>query len=340
MKSAVELRAAFAARELSPVEVIDGTVDEFGAFVTPTLERARDEARAAERAYTDGTARALEGLPLAVKDLFDTEGVPTSYGSPIFAGHVPDADAEAVRRARAAGAIVVGKTLTHEFAWGITSNNPHYPPCRNPWDPERVPGGSSGGSAVALASGAAALALGSDTGGSIRIPAAFCGVSGLKPTYSRIPVTGVFPLARSLDHVGPMAVTPADVRLFYEVLAGPVELEPAPRIAICPDLHLGTFEPAIGRVFDRTPRARSARSRSPSRTPSTSTRRSSRSRASRPHSHTPTSTRPAATTTATISCNGSSSRARSRSPTTWKRPRCASGCARASRGCSPRPTCC
>ena len=255
MKTAVELRAAFAARELSPVEVIDGTVDEFGAFVTPTLERAREEARAAERAYRDGTARALEGLPLAVKDLFDTEGVPTSYGSPIFAGHVPDADAEAVRRARAAGAIVVGKTLTHEFAWGITSNNPHYPPCRNPWDPERVPGGSSGGSAVALASGAAALALGSDTGGSIRIPAAFCGVSGLKPTYSKIPVTGVFPLARSLDHVGPMAVTPADVRLFYEALAGPVELEPAPRIAICPDLHLGTFEPAIERVFTEAARA-------------------------------------------------------------------------------------
>ena len=152
MKTAVELRAAFAARELSPVEIVDAAAEhaELGAFVTLTLERAREEAERAERAYADGTARPLEGLTLAVKDLFDTEGVETTYGSQIFKGHVPKADAYAVKRARDAGAIVVGKTLTHEFAWGITSNNPHFPPCRNPWDPERVPGGSSGGSAVAV----------------------------------------------------------------------------------------------------------------------------------------------------------------------------------------------
>jgi aspartyl-tRNA(Asn)/glutamyl-tRNA(Gln) amidotransferase subunit A len=256
--TAVELRAAFAAREISPVEVVEAAQEhaELGAFVTLTLETAREEAEQAERAYKDGTDRPLEGLPLAVKDLFDTEGVRTTYGSRIFANHVPQADAVAVKRAKDAGAIVVGKTLTHEFAWGITSDNPHFPPCRNPWDLERIPGGSSGGSAVALATGGAALALGSDTGGSIRIPAAFCGVSGLKPTYNRIPATGVFPLARSLDHVGPMARTPADVRLFYEALTGRTHAEhPEPRIAVCPDLHLCPLDPSIQRLFDNAAQA-------------------------------------------------------------------------------------
>jgi aspartyl-tRNA(Asn)/glutamyl-tRNA(Gln) amidotransferase subunit A len=258
VKTAVELRAAFAARELSPVEIVDAAADhaELGAFVTLTLERAREEAVAAEKAYRDGTARPLEGLTLAVKDLYDTEGVETSYGSRIFKGHVPKADAHAVKRARDAGAIVVGKTLTHEFAWGITSNNPHFPPCRNPWDPERIPGGSSGGSAVAVATGGAALALGSDTGGSIRIPAAFCGISGLKPTYNRIPATGLFPLARSLDHAGPMARTPEDVRMLFEALTGGrAHGEPAKRVAICPDLHLHPLTPGIQRAFERAAEA-------------------------------------------------------------------------------------
>jgi aspartyl-tRNA(Asn)/glutamyl-tRNA(Gln) amidotransferase subunit A len=153
---------------------------------------------------------------------------------------------------REAGAVIVGKTLTHEFAWGITSNNPHFGPARNPYDPERVPGGSSGGSGVALAYGGCALALGSDTGGSIRIPAAFCGVSGLKPTYGRVPTAGVFPLAPSLDHAGPMARTPGDVRLLYEVLADTsADHDDTPlRIARCPDLHLVPLEPAIQRAFD------------------------------------------------------------------------------------------
>jgi aspartyl-tRNA(Asn)/glutamyl-tRNA(Gln) amidotransferase subunit A len=275
--NAVELRAAFAARELSPVETIDAAAEhaDLGAFITLTLDEAHEQARAAERAYATGTARPLEGLTLAVKDLFDTKGVRTTYGSRIHTGHVPDADAELVRRAKEAGAIVVGKTLTHEFAWGITSVNPHYPPCRNPYDPERVPGGSSGGSAVALATGAAALALGTDTGGSIRIPAAFCGVSGLKPTYGLFSLEGVHPLAPTLDHSGPMARTPADVRLFWEALShrpegdasgsspsrrgvaqrlansltGPTSGEGA-RIAVCPELHVRPLEPGIQRAFD------------------------------------------------------------------------------------------
>ena len=252
MLSAVSLREAFTRRALSPVELVDAfeELPEYGAFVTLTLERARQEAQAAERAYRDGTARPLEGLTLAVKDLFDTEGVRTTYGSRIFSSHVPTRDAELVRRARAAGAIVVGKTLTHEFAWGITSVNPHFPPCRNPHDPERVAGGSSGGSAVALALGQAALALGTDTGGSIRIPAAFCGVSGLKPTYGWLSTEGVHPLARSLDHAGPMARTPGDLKLFVEGLAGRVPAERAERNAVCPDLHARSLEAGIQRVFD------------------------------------------------------------------------------------------
>jgi aspartyl-tRNA(Asn)/glutamyl-tRNA(Gln) amidotransferase subunit A len=250
--SATELRAAFAAGERSPLDELDAIHSDDGAFVTLTLERARAEARAAERAYARGEARPLEGLTLAVKDLFDTVGVRTTYGSRIYAGHVPDADAEAVRRARAAGAIVVGKTLTHEFAWGITSVNPHFPPLGNASDPARVAGGSSGGSAVALATGMAALALGTDTGGSIRIPAAFCGVCGLKPTFGRVPLDGVFPLARTLDHAGPMARTPEDVALFYDVLADPGPPDPGAgfaRVAVCPGLHQHDLSPGIARAF-------------------------------------------------------------------------------------------
>ena len=136
MQSAVELREAFLARERSPVELIDqvDTHPELGAFVTLDLENARTQAMHAEAAYRRGEARPLEGLTLGVKDLFDTAGMRTTYGSRIFDGHVPARDAWAVKRAKDAGAIVVGKTLTHEFAWGITTVNSHFPPCRNPYD--------------------------------------------------------------------------------------------------------------------------------------------------------------------------------------------------------------
>jgi aspartyl-tRNA(Asn)/glutamyl-tRNA(Gln) amidotransferase subunit A len=140
---------------------------------------------------------------------------------------VPKFDAAAVARARAAGAIVIGKAATHEFGWGITTNNPHFGPTRNPWDPERIPGGSSGGTGAALATGMAPLAIGSDTGGSIRIPAAFCGVVGCKPTWGRVSTAGAMPLARSLDHAGPMARTPADAALLYAVIAGVDRHDPA-----------------------------------------------------------------------------------------------------------------
>jgi aspartyl-tRNA(Asn)/glutamyl-tRNA(Gln) amidotransferase subunit A len=146
-----------------------------------------------------------EGIALAVKDLFDTAGLVTTYGSSIFAGHVPERTAEAVRRLEKAGYANVGKTNLHEFAYGVTSQNPHFGTVPNPIAPGRLTGGSSGGSAAALAAGLADAALGTDSGGSIRIPAAFCGIVGFKPTYGLVPLDGCFPLAPGFDHAGPMA---------------------------------------------------------------------------------------------------------------------------------------
>jgi aspartyl-tRNA(Asn)/glutamyl-tRNA(Gln) amidotransferase subunit A len=243
--SATELLAGFARRELSPVEVLEdcaGRIASQGtnAFTTLTLDAARAQARESEGRWRDGTARALEGVPLGVKDLYDTAGVRTTYGSRIFAEHVPDVDAEAVRRVKAAGAVVVGKTTTHEFAWGLSGVNAVFGTPVNPAHPDRVPGGSSCGSAAALAAGEVALALGTDTGGSIRVPAAFCEVTGLKPTFGRVSLEGAWPLAPSLDHGGPMARTVDDLWLLYEVLSGEaldraVDADPPAEIGELPD---------------------------------------------------------------------------------------------------------
>jgi aspartyl-tRNA(Asn)/glutamyl-tRNA(Gln) amidotransferase subunit A len=257
-----ELLDAFRARRLSPVEVFDAhaariaEVDgELGAFRALCLERAAEEACHAEHAYRDGgRPRPLEGLPFAAKDIFDTAGVPTGYGSAMFAGHVPAADAAAVACLRAAGAILVGKTATHEFAWGITSVNAQVGTPRNPVDPRRVAGGSSGGSAVALGSHQVPFALGSDTGGSVRIPSSFCGTAGLKPTFQAIPRDGVWPLAASLDHVGAMARTASDLVPWLAELSGPPSAPPAPaesaRVGLCPDLHLVALATDVQAVFD------------------------------------------------------------------------------------------
>jgi aspartyl-tRNA(Asn)/glutamyl-tRNA(Gln) amidotransferase subunit A len=274
---AEELLREFATRAISPVEVVEvaaaqiEAIDEsLGGFTALCLERAREEARAAETAWARGEARPLEGVPFGVKDLFDSEGVRTAYGSPMFAANVPERDAEAIRRLRGAGAILVGKTQTHEFAWGITSVNQAMGSAHNPWAPDRFAGGSSGGSAVVLSAGEVPLALGSDTGGSIRVPAAFCGVVGLKPTWGRISAAGAWPLARSLDHPGPMARTPVDAALMLEVLAGPDDADPAtsdvalgnvseelPRglgglvVGRCAELELVPLAPDVREVFDR-----------------------------------------------------------------------------------------
>jgi aspartyl-tRNA(Asn)/glutamyl-tRNA(Gln) amidotransferase subunit A len=162
--------------------------------------------------------RSAAGIPLAVKDLFDTAGLTTTYGSAIFAEHVPTETAEAVARLEANGYANVGKTNLHEFAYGTTSENPHFGNVPNPIAPGRVAGGSSGGSAAALAAGLADAALGSDTGGSIRIPAACCGIVGFKPTWGLVPLDGCFPLSPSLDHAGPMARSVEDCAAMTEAL--------------------------------------------------------------------------------------------------------------------------
>jgi aspartyl-tRNA(Asn)/glutamyl-tRNA(Gln) amidotransferase subunit A len=168
-----------------------------------------------------------EGIPLAVKDIFDTAGLVTTYGSALYRDHVPARTAEAVVRLERAGYVVVGKTNLHEFAYGVTSENPHFGPVRNPLDLKRMAGGSSGGSAAALAAGLCDAALGSDTGGSIRIPAACCGVVGFKPTYGLIPTEGVFPLSPSFDHVGPMARTVVECARAFRALVGSQPSRPA-----------------------------------------------------------------------------------------------------------------
>lgn len=169
----------------------------------------------------------LAGIPLAVKDLFETAGIRTTAGSKFFADYVPPEDAFVIRRLKQAGTIILGKTNTHEIALGVTTNNPHYGACRNPWNTARIPGGSSGGSAVAVATGMALGALGTDTGGSIRIPAALTGVVGLKPTYGRVSLRGVFPLSWNLDHVGPLAKSVRDAALLFQVLANYDAEDPA-----------------------------------------------------------------------------------------------------------------
>jgi aspartyl-tRNA(Asn)/glutamyl-tRNA(Gln) amidotransferase subunit A len=176
------------------------------------------------------------GIPLAVKDLLDTAGLTTTYGSILFADHVPDRTAEAVFRLERAGYRNVGKTNLHEFAYGVTSQNPHFGTVPNPIAPGRIAGGSSGGSAAALAAGLADAALGTDSGGSIRIPAACCGVVGFKPTYGLVPLAGCFPLAPTFDHAGPMARSVADCAAMMEALAGGFDRTGAPTLG---DLRVG-----------------------------------------------------------------------------------------------------
>src|SRR5262245_19658016 len=228
--SMTDLARMIATKEVSPVEVVRAhlariaALDErLRAYITVCPDAALEAARAAEQALTSGAPRGpLHGVPLALKDLFETAGVRTTGGSRILGNSVPAADATVVTRLRAAGAIVLGKLNMHEFAYGPEGLNDHYGHARNPWDSveARIAGGSSSGSGVAVAAGLAPGALGSDTGGSIRIPAALCGITGLKPTYGRVSRAGVLPLSWSMDHAGPMARTAADCALMLGAMAG------------------------------------------------------------------------------------------------------------------------
>jgi aspartyl-tRNA(Asn)/glutamyl-tRNA(Gln) amidotransferase subunit A len=215
-------------KKLSPVELVDAALmriaaldPELNAFITVIGERARREARRAEKEIVRGGWKGpLHGVPISLKDNICTGGIRTTAGSKILTDFVPKTDSEIARRLDRAGAILVGKANLHEFAYGITSDNPHFGPVRNPWDSGRIPGGSSGGSAAGVVSRMCFASIGTDTGGSIRIPSALCGVVGLKPTFGLVSVEGVVPLAPSLDHAGPLARRVGDACIMLEVIAG------------------------------------------------------------------------------------------------------------------------
>ncbi|HWQ28572.1 MAG TPA: amidase [Dehalococcoidia bacterium] len=210
------------------------------AFLLIDHEGALSAARRADEERRAGRVRGpLHGVPLALKDLFDTAGVRTTAGSKHFADRVPAEDAHTVARLREAGAVIVGKLNLHEWALGVTTANPHWGTCRNPWDLERIPGGSSGGTGAAIAANIVPAGTGSDTGGSIRIPAALCGVTGLKPTYGRCSLRGVVPLSWTLDHVGPIARTAEDCALLLQAMAGYDPSDPHSENVPAPDFTAG-----------------------------------------------------------------------------------------------------
>jgi aspartyl-tRNA(Asn)/glutamyl-tRNA(Gln) amidotransferase subunit A len=212
----------------SPVELtnaclarIDKLNPELNAFITVMRDQALADAKAAEAEIMKGKRRGrLQGMPVALKDLIDTAGVRTTAASAVFENRIPTEDAEVVRRLRTAGAVILGKLNMHEFAYGDSSAQSHYGPVRNPWSRERVSGGSSGGSAAAVSAALCYGALGSDTGGSIRQPSAYCGIAGLKPTFGLVSTHGVVPLSWSLDHIGPMCRRVADITVMLQAIAG------------------------------------------------------------------------------------------------------------------------
>ena len=221
-------------KEISPVDLANACLariqqlnPKLNAFITVMHETALAQAREAEAEILVGRWRGpLHGVPIGLKDLIDTAGVRTTCGSALFTERVPTEDAEVVWRLKSAGAVLIGKQNMQEFAWGGTSASSYFGPVRNPWDVERIAGGSSGGSAAAVAAGMCFGAIGTDTGGSVREPAAFCGIVGLKPTYGRVSTRGVFPLSPSLDHVGPLCRTVTDAALMLQVIAGYDKLDP------------------------------------------------------------------------------------------------------------------
>ena len=242
-------------RQISPVEVTDAYLDriqetdtQLRAYITVTAEQARAAAKAAENEIATGGWRGpFHGIPIALKDLCYTKRILTTGGSKIFAEFVPDFDCTVWARLEQAGAVLLGKLNLHEFAGGATTTNPHFGVCRNPYNLERVPGGSSGGSAAAIVARSAAATIGSDTGGSIRIPAAFCGCVGMKQTWSRVSRYGVMPLADSLDHAGPITRSVRDAALMLEVIAGHDPNDPTSSREPVPD-----FTGAIGRSLKGT----------------------------------------------------------------------------------------
>ncbi|MFQ5861006.1 MAG: amidase, partial [Dehalococcoidia bacterium] len=241
--SIAELAPLLAGRQLSPVELVTALLERtehleptLNSYITLLRDEALEAARQTERELAAGEPKGpLHGIPIALKDIIYTRGIRTTGGSKILADFVPHHDATCWTRLREAGAILMGKLNCHEFAWGATSVNPHYGDAHNPWDPSRITGGSSGGSGSAVASGEAVAALGTDTGGSIRMPGSLCGIVGLKPTYGRVSRFGVIPLSWSLDHIGPMCRTVEDCAIMLQALAGHDPRDPGSRNEPVPD---------------------------------------------------------------------------------------------------------
>ncbi|MCC7498537.1 MAG: Asp-tRNA(Asn)/Glu-tRNA(Gln) amidotransferase GatCAB subunit A [Bryobacterales bacterium] len=258
-------------RRISSVELTRYLLDQIGrlnpeinAFLTVTGDLALDQARRADAGLRAGAdCGPLHGIPIALKDVFCTRGIRTTAGAVQLSENVPDYDAAVTERLSAAGSVMLGKTGMHEFAYGITSNNPHYGAVRNPWNPACIPGGSSGGSGAAVASGLAFAALGTDTGGSIRVPASFCGTVGVKPTFGLVSRFGTLPLGFTLDHVGPLARTVRDAALVLDAISGYDPRDPATRRrrkeALCPPPSVSLSELCIGLpanyFFDRARKA-------------------------------------------------------------------------------------
>ncbi len=245
-----QVAALFARQKLSPVELlqmflrrIERLNPQLNAYVSVTVEQALTRARRLEKEIRQRHRGPLHGILVSLKDNIWTRGVRTTAGAKILSDFIPGEDATVVHRLRRAGAIVLGKTNLHEFAYGVTTNNPHFGPTRNPWDTTRIPGGSSGGSAAAVAAGLCFASLGSDTGGSIRIPAALCGIVGLKPTFGRVSCHGVVPLCPSFDHVGLLARTVADAAILLGGVAGHDRLDGTTARRLVPDYRSGLRRP-------------------------------------------------------------------------------------------------
>src|SRR5437763_4159229 len=246
----------FRKRKLSPVELakmmlarIERLNPKLNAYITVTAEVALAQAKKAEAELYAPRGRQghhdrgpLHGIPISLKDNIYTKDIRTTAGSKILKDFVPKEDARVVARLKGAGAIILGKTNLHEFAYGVTTNNPHFGPTRNPWDLSRIPGGSSGGSAAAVAAGLCYGSIGTDTGGSIRIPAALCGIVGLKPTYRRVSTEGVVPLSKKLDHVGPLARSAVDAALVLRAITAGDYIEGTSLKALIPFKFRGVNE--------------------------------------------------------------------------------------------------
>ena len=245
-----------ASRKISCLELVDATIErieklnpKLNAFITTLDQSAKREAKHADSLIKQGKYLGpLHGIPISLKDLIYIKGIRSTSGSKILADFVPDYDSTVTRKLRKAGAIIIGTNNLHEFASGITGINPHYGPSMNPWDINRVSGGSSGGSAVAVSSGMSLASIGTDTSGSIRVPASLCGIFGLKPTYGRVSKYGVMPLAPSIDHVGPLARSAWDIAVLLQVIAGYDRMDPSSAKVPVPDYlkEISSTEGIIG----------------------------------------------------------------------------------------------